>query len=55
MYGNEVLSRANVSLWHKRFLEGIERLEDNNREGRPISTRTHEMMEKLLAYVVSKF
>ena len=28
---------ANFFLWHKRFLEGRERLEDDNREGRPIS------------------
>ena len=31
------LSRANVFLWHKRFFEGKERLEDDNREGRSIS------------------
>ena len=36
VYGNNCLSRANVFLWHKRFLEGRERLDDN-REGRPIS------------------
>ena len=28
---------ANVFLWHKHFLEGRERLEYDNREGRPIS------------------
>ena len=31
------VSRANVFLWHKRFLEGRKRLEDDNCEGRPIS------------------
>ena len=36
MYGDDCLSRANVFLWHKRFLEGRERLEDDNREGRQI-------------------
>ena len=37
VYDDNFLSRANVFLWHKRFLEGRERLEDDNREGRPIS------------------
>ena len=37
MYGDDCLSRANVFLWHKRFLEVRERLEDDNSEGRPIS------------------
>ena len=29
VYGDDCLSRANVFLWHKRFLEGRERLDDN--------------------------
>ena len=37
VYGDKCLIRANLFLWHKRFLEGRERLEDDNREGRPIS------------------
>ena len=37
VYGDDCLSRANVVLWHKRFLEGRERLEDDNCEARPIS------------------
>ena len=37
VYGDDCLSRTNVFLRHKRFLEGKERLEDDNREGRPIS------------------
>ena len=37
MYGDDCLSRANIFLWHKRFLEGRERLEDDNCEGRSIS------------------
>ena len=36
--GDDCLTRANVFLWHKRFLGGREKLEDDNREGRPIST-----------------
>ena len=38
VYGDYYLSRANVFLWHKRFLEDRERLENDNRGGRPIST-----------------
>ena len=37
VYGDNCLSRANVFLWHKHFLNGSERLRDNNREGRLIS------------------
>ena len=36
MCGDDFLSRANVFLWHTRFLEGRKRLEDDNCEGRPI-------------------
>ena len=36
VYGDDSLSRANIFLWHERFLEGRKRLEDDNREGRPI-------------------
>ena len=37
VYGDDCLSRANVFLWHKRFSEGRERLENYNHAGRPIS------------------
>ena len=50
MYGDDCLSRANVFLWHKRFLEGRERLEDDNREGRQILARAPEMFEKQTNY-----
>ena len=38
VYSDDCLSRGNVFLWHKHFLEGKERLEDDNREWRPISS-----------------
>ena len=53
VYGDDCLSRANVFLWHKRFLEGRERLEDDNREGRPISARTPEMIEKVRDFIAN--
>ena len=37
VYDDDCLSRVNVCLGHKRFMEGRERLEDDNRERRPIS------------------
>ena len=37
VYGDDCLSRANVVLSHKRFLEGRERLEDDNRTLRDFS------------------
>ena len=37
VYGDDFLSRANFFLCHKSFLEGRKRLEDDNREERPIS------------------
>ena len=53
VYGDDCLSRANVFLWHKCFLEGRERLEDNNREGRPISARTPEMIKKVRDFIAN--
>ena len=53
VYGDDCLSRANVFLWHKRFLEGRERLEDNNHEGRPISFRTPKMIEKVRDFIAN--
>jgi hypothetical protein len=39
-YGNEVLNRSTVFKWHSRFRKGREVLEDDERGGRPKSTRT---------------
>jgi len=39
-YGNEALNRSNVFGWHSRFQDGRELLEDNERGGRPKSSRT---------------
>ena len=35
VYGDSVLSRPRVFEWHKRFREGREEVEDNQRVGRP--------------------
>jgi hypothetical protein len=39
-YGDEALNRSNVFRWHSRFQEGRELIADDERSGRPKSTRT---------------
>jgi hypothetical protein len=39
-YGNEALNRSNVCKWCSRFRDGRELVEDEERGGRPKSTRT---------------
>jgi histone-lysine N-methyltransferase SETMAR len=39
-YGNEALNRSNVFRWYSRFRGGRELVEDDERGGRPKSTRT---------------
>ena len=39
-YGNEALNRSNVFRWYSRFRDGRELVEDDERGGRPISTRS---------------
>jgi hypothetical protein len=44
-YGEECLSRTSVSEWHKRFKEGRESLQDDERKGHPSTSRTEESTE----------
>jgi hypothetical protein len=39
-YGNEALDRPNVFRWYSRFRDGRELVENDERGGRPKSTRT---------------
>jgi hypothetical protein len=39
-YGNEVLNRSKVFRWYSRFRGGRELVEDDEKGGRPKSTRT---------------
>jgi hypothetical protein len=39
-YGNEAVNRSNVFRWYSRFRDGRELVEDDERGGRPKSTRT---------------
>ncbi|XP_014487170.1 PREDICTED: putative uncharacterized protein FLJ37770 isoform X2 [Dinoponera quadriceps] len=46
-YKNEAMSRTRVFEWHKKFKDGREDVEDEERAGRPTSTRTHKNVAKV--------
>ncbi|XP_012783759.3 protein GVQW3 [Ochotona princeps] len=52
-YGDEVMSRARVFDWHKRFKEGREDVRDDARSGRPVTHRTKENIQKVKDLVCS--
>jgi len=41
VYGDAALSRKTVFEWHKRFREGRESVKDDERSGRPTTSRTY--------------
>ena len=41
-YGDAVLSRTTIFEWHKRFREGRESVKDDERSGRPSTSRTYD-------------
>ncbi|KAG5323720.1 GVQW3 protein, partial [Pseudoatta argentina] len=47
-YGENSLSRARVFEWYKRFSEGRESTEDDQRPGRPVSVSTPQTVTKIL-------
>jgi transposase len=48
-YGEDALSRSRVFEWHKRFSEGREDVEDDERSGRPVTKKTDENGERVRA------
>ena len=40
VFGNDAMSRVQAFLWHKMFSEGRSVVEDEQHNGRPLSTRT---------------
>jgi hypothetical protein len=46
-YGDETMSRARVFKWFKRFKECRKTLENDEREGRPSTSRNEEMIQKI--------
>nr|CAH7728141.1 unnamed protein product [Callosobruchus chinensis] len=41
------MSRTRVFEWHKRFSEGREEVEDDERTGRPVTSRIEENIKKV--------
>jgi hypothetical protein len=52
-YGNEALNQSNVFRWYSRFREGREQVEDDERGGRPKSTRTEVNIAAVAADLVT--
>ena len=46
-YRDQVLSRTRVYKWFRRFKEGRESLDDDERSGRPASSYTDELVKKI--------
>jgi hypothetical protein len=53
-YGNEAVNRPNVFGWYSRFRDGRELVEDDERSGRPISTRTEVSIAAVADLVKTK-
>ncbi|GFU66620.1 FLJ37770-like protein [Trichonephila clavipes] len=53
VYGDCCLSRSNVFVWPKRFLDGRDAVDGDQCSGRPISSRTSEIIEKVRNFVAS--
>ena len=47
VYGDECLSRTQVFEWFKRFKEGREEIGDDQRPGRPSTSKTEANIEKI--------
>ncbi|GFX24234.1 protein GVQW3 [Trichonephila clavipes] len=51
--GDYCLSRSNDFMWHKRFLDGSDTVENDQRSGRSISSRAPEIIEKVQNFVAN--
>ena len=52
-YGEHSLSRTHVFRWHKSFLVGREKVEDELHTGRPSASKTEDKMERVRSLVRS--
>ncbi|EGI70558.1 FLJ37770-like protein [Acromyrmex echinatior] len=46
-FGSDVLKKTTVYEWHKRFRSGRESVEENERSGRPSTSKTDENINKV--------
>ncbi|UYV71748.1 hypothetical protein LAZ67_9000217 [Cordylochernes scorpioides] len=53
VYGTLCLSKSNVFIWHIRFSDGRNTLEDDKHTGRPSSSKTPESIEKGREFVAN--
>ncbi|KAK4885970.1 hypothetical protein RN001_002241 [Aquatica leii] len=52
-YGEHSLSRAQTFRWHKAFFESRKNVEDEQRSGRPTTSKTDENIEPVRTFVRS--
>jgi transposase len=51
VYGESTMSNSNVFKWHKRIREGREDVNDDERQGAPLTKRTDENVAKIREFV----
>ena len=51
VYGDDCLSRGRIHKWFKRFQEGHEAMEDNERSGRPRNVANEENVEIMREFI----
>ena len=52
-YGESAMSKRRVYEWYKRFQDGREDVEDDERPGRPSTSTTNENVEKVKEMVMN--
>jgi len=51
VFGDAVLSSAQVLMWHKAFRDGRESIEDEQHAGRPSNSRTENNVARVKAFL----
>ena len=52
-FGESAMSKTRVYEWYKRFQEGREEVEDDERPGRPSTSTTDENVEKVKEMIMN--